>query len=563
LITKNSCVYLLVLIIVGTHSRAQTGRKNKSMDASVHRAERQLDISREESAQAIRGMKRPSRKVTLRALTEEESRPVSRKPGLTAIGVSRALPNDIVTQGEWSITSDSRRVWRISVESTGAETLRVKFANFDVGDGSVWLLGTDTEGAVATSGPYTKRGPQDNGDFWSDLVPGQSVIIAYEPPMESASTEVPFRLVEVSHLFSKAREKSTQLAAAASCALDVTCFPEYSEPASAVAFMIFESEGRSYNCTGALVSSGAQPAVPLFLTANHCIGTEAEAKSLIAIFNYQTSTCNGSVPSLSSLPRVRGATILEGQPMASGDFTLLQLSGFPNVDVKVLGWYADEIGRSEQVTGISHPVGDYKRIAVGQRTRDVTIRFTDGDEMPADKGIQVTWFQGVTQSGSSGSPLLAEINGNRYVVGTLSAGPDVDEDNDRQVCRSRNLNASYGRFSAAFPLLERFLTGTGGAVVSGSSDRQATLSATPNPVRSAGSALGTTTLSWRATGVSQVQVRVLSPTGPPMTGIEAPSGAAATGNWVSDGMLFYLQDASDGDSSGAAKTLATVRVDLT
>jgi hypothetical protein len=48
-----------------------------------------------------------------------------------------------------------------------------------------------------------------------------------------------------------------------------------------------------------------------------------------------------------------------------------------------------------------------------------------------------------------------------------------------------------------------------------------------------------------------------------MTGIEAPSGSATTGDWVSDGMLFYLQDATDGDSSGAAKTLATIRVNVT
>ena len=45
-----------------------------------------------------------------------------------------------------------------------------------------------------------------------------------------------------------------------------------------------------------------------------------------------------------------------------------------------------------------------------------------------------------------------------------------------------------------------------------------------------------------------------------MTGIEAPNGSASTGDWVANGTVFYLQDASDGDSSGAAKTLAQVAV---
>src|SRR6185369_8900050 len=126
------------------------------------------------------------------------------------------------------------------------------------------------------------------------------------------------------------------------------------------------------------------------------------------------------------------------------------------------GWSSDTIGASEQVAGISHPLGDYKRISFGQRTRDVTIRFADGERMPASVGYQVDWSQGVTQGGSSGSPMLATIGAKQYLVGTLTGGPDVDENNDAQVCRISNMNASYGRFSAAFPYLSAILTSTSG-----------------------------------------------------------------------------------------------------
>jgi hypothetical protein len=47
-----------------------------------------------------------------------------------------------------------------------------------------------------------------------------------------------------------------------------------------------------------------------------------------------------------------------------------------------------------------------------------------------------------------------------------------------------------------------------------------------------------------------------------MTGFEGPNGSATTGNWVTSGMVFYLQDASGGNSAGAFRTLATVRIDL-
>ena len=86
--------------------------------------------------------------------------------------------------------------------------------------------------------------------------------------------------------------------------------------------------------------------------------------------------------------------------------------------------------------------------------------------MPASVGYQVSWFEGLTQGGSSGSPLLANVNGKTYLVGTLSAGPDVNEDDPIEVCRANNLVASYGRFSAAAFDLSPYLTSTDGGISS-------------------------------------------------------------------------------------------------
>jgi lysyl endopeptidase len=532
------------------------GTPPRSADGFVHRAGPARSGYLSESTRALRALGMPRRRVALRPLSASESKPVSRKAGLTVAGVTRELPADVMASGEWGTTAEGRRVWRVAIASAGAESLRVQFGEFHVGTGTVVLLGSDD---TVVAGPYTDNGPLGSGSFWTDVVAGDSVMIAYEAPDDATGSDIPFRPTAVSHLFATAAAvptadgggTSTRLAAAASCALDVACYPQYNQPASAVAMMMFESDGQAYRCTGSLVSSRAQPAQPLFLTANHCISTEAEANSLIAVFNYQTTACNGTRPSVASSPRVSGAALLQSQPMALGDFTLLRLTRFPDVDVNVLGWYSNEIAANERVIGISHPLGDYKRIAIGQRTRDTTIRFSDGDQIPAEKGIQVAWFQGLTESGSSGSPLLAEVNGAEYLVGTLSAGPDINEKNDRQVCSARNLVASYGRFAAAFPYLEPFLSST--AMASGTDAADSSFSAAPGRN-------GTAILTWAVTGRVAVQVRVNSPTGPAMTGIEAASGSATTGNWVTNGMFFYLQDASSGDSAGAAKTLAVVRV---
>lgn len=533
---------LPALLALALAASAQTTTK---IEESIHRANRPADSTAAHAAR-LRSVVRTAPKQSLARLTARESERVVRK-GLVSVGVDREVPAEVFQQGSWSQTADGSRAWRLTLTSPDAAGLRVHFTNFHVGDAKVWLFAGDESTAV---GPYTGDGVHSDGDFWTDLVQGDSVTIVYE---DGASDDVPFKVAALSHRFAvraATAADDTPQASAATCAVDVNCHPEYSDAASAVALMIFESDGSSYECTGSLINSAAQPARPFFLTANHCISTQSEARTLITFFNYQTSTCNGTRPTLSNAARVTGANFIDGGAMALGDFTLLELSAFPNIDVKVLGWTGDEIGASEQVTGISHPLGDFKRIALGQRTRDVTIRFSDGERMPASKGYQVAWFEGVTQGGSSGSPLLADVDGKRYVVGTLTAGPDVNENNSAQVCATRNLIASYGRFSAALPTLNQYLgDATGGTPVS----TQSTFTTSPITDRRV-------TLTWSAPAGKRVQIRVNSPNGQAMTGIEPSAGSATTGTWVTPGMVFYLQDASDGNSLGSAKTLATVTV---
>jgi len=87
-----------------------------------------------------------------------------------------------------------------------------------------------------------------------------------------------------------------------------------------------------------------------------------------------------------------------------------------------------------------------------------------------------------------------------------------------------------------------------------------TLTASPNPVPPGPSGLGTTTLSWTSTSNS-VEIHVNSPGGP-LFAAGGATGSATTGPWVTNGMTFYLQDASQGTSTSAANTMATLTVNL-
>ena len=88
------------------------------------------------------------------------------------------------------------------------------------------------------------------------------------------------------------------------------------------------------------------------------------------------------------------------------------------------------------------------------------------------------------------------------------------------------------------------------------------LTASPNPIPVAGNGLvGSTALSWNAPDVQLIEIHISSPDGP-LFASAGNRGSIQTGNWVSEGLSFYLQDVTDGKPLTADFTLATAVVHL-
>ncbi len=94
-------------------------------------------------------------------------------------------------------------------------------------------------------------------------------------------------------------------------------------------------------------------------------------------------------------------------------------------------------------------------------------------------------------------------------------------------------------------------------------NRSGVISANPNPVIvTDGSGLGVTALTWNSAGTKTVEVHIGSPSGPMFSRSASGAWTATTGKWVGNGMIFYLQDVSNGLPLTAANTLATVQVGI-
>jgi len=97
--------------------------------------------------------------------------------------------------------------------------------------------------------------------------------------------------------------------------------------------------------------------------------------------------------------------------------------------------------------------------------------------------------------------------------------------------------------------------------------------ASPNPIQNCGqssvgvanpwwTSVGVANLSWTSKGATALEVHVGSPAGP-LFSRSGATGSGTTGQWVTDGMVFYLQDTSNNQSPTPLTTLATVKVKST
>src|SRR5205085_10893239 len=118
-----------------------------------------------------------------------------------------------------------------------------------------------------------------------------------------------------------------------SCHNDVTCYSAYAQEASGVARMSFVEGGNTFTCTGCLIQGNDSS--PYFLTADHCIDSQTLASTIEFYWFFQTRSCNGSPPSLSSVPHTTGGADLLATSTAN-DLYILRLCQKPHSNSKLI-----------------------------------------------------------------------------------------------------------------------------------------------------------------------------------------------------------------------------------
>ena len=333
--------------------------------------------------------------------------------------------------------------WVTAVRSQGALAVRAQVALESISD-DIRLFLIDAVHRFAF-GPYTASNLSLT-DGWLPTLQGDTLTLVVFRE-SSAAPEVTFQ--NLAHFFINplAPEDSEK---ALPCPLSVACVsdPQIVDNASGVTRLLLPTSSGQFLCSGGLINAPDTPELePLILTAHHCVDNGTNFAGVEALWDYRRSACDTPIGDPApTLPRNVGSDLLADDDCHDGALLRLK-TPVPVGDFgrTYLGWTTDAPIVGENVVCIHHPAGTDMKVSIGH------ILEVDVTQNGFQNLIHLQWDEGITEGGSSGSPLFSADKGYR-IIGMLSNGNVHQCGNPPQ-----NLD-NYASFRDFFPRIACHLT---------------------------------------------------------------------------------------------------------
>ncbi|NJK96890.1 MAG: hypothetical protein HC905_20000 [Bacteroidales bacterium] len=260
------------------------------------------------------------------------------------------------------ISDPAGTVWKYAITSENANSIQVVFNSFNIPAGAKLFLYNNDYSEIY--GAFTQKNVQEDHTFIIADFPGSRVILEYFEPADADFKGI-VKIGSIGQAYKNILKN--ELDVEATNYIDINCHEGryWQTEKHAVCKITFRTGNTGYLCSGALINNTKNDGTPYFLTANHCIDDSASAKTLVAYFNYEKKSCNGSSNEDKTLT---GSNLVTTG--SNSDFTLLKLNNTPPVSYQPFyaGWdisaYRDNLNAS-----IHHPEG------LEKRSRLITTQF--------------------------------------------------------------------------------------------------------------------------------------------------------------------------------------------
>lgn len=390
-----------------------------------------------------------------RAQLAEEDALRDRQGLLYRIGVARLTNVNTANSGIWSTLSNGDRQWQLIVHAPGAEAISFLFETFKIYGGTTLRIqnmkGQDVH-AIMTAADVQEHFRQN-----AALCFGDKLVLTLTEPKYTTPSEIDMDRIMYNYR-STGNQSAQKINESDPCEVNVNCTPvgdTWQDEKRGVARLYVVEGTQAGWCSGTLINNTAADCKPYFLTALHCgvNSTTANMTQWKFYFGYEAPTCTnpttgGSLASHFITGCLRIADSGDGGGNSGSDFLLVKMgtaSNEANVITQLKstafnaywnGWNANAAATTGGAS-IHHPAGDIKKIST----------FT-GNTVSTQWGTasgshwRVTWTSnangyGVTEGGSSGSPLFNSSQG--YVIGTLTGGGSF--------CTSQTAPDQYGKMA--------------------------------------------------------------------------------------------------------------------
>lgn len=384
------------------------------------------------SLKSIESIKMPS--FDLKAMQEEDAIYDHNGDRPWRFGKEFIVNHTLENAGEWTTLENGDRIWRIRYQSEGAITMNFLFEDFylPIG-GKIYLYNNSRTDLL---GAYDHNQNNNDRTLGTWLVDGADVWIEYYEPAKVTGKGI-LQIGKVIHGYRSQAQFSTEkgLNDSGNCNHDVDCpigeFEDFKNHNKKGVVMLMS--GSSGFCSGSLINNTANDGTPYILTANHCYSNPAAWSfrfNWISPDPVCASTQNSS--NGTTTQTMSGATLRARK--TESDFCLVEInSPIPSGwDVVWNGW--DRTNDIPNKTwGVHHPSGDIMKVCVDE---DAPGQLTQNGNQPVWRIYD--WDLGVTEGGSSGSPLFGPQG---KIVGQLWRGSAA--------CSGTNDNGGwdeYGRF---------------------------------------------------------------------------------------------------------------------
>jgi PKD repeat protein len=329
--------------------------------------------------------------------------------------------------GIWEDLPGGGRLWRIRIRCAGAEGIGIIFDNPVLPEGADMFVYTPDHQFIA--GSYSRSETLFHPRFFVRPLPGQDLMVEYYLPDAKAGTPA-IVIKGLAFIYRGVPAENTVSGTkAGSCEVNMNCSEgqDWQHQKHSVVKILTKVGSRYFYCTGTVMNNTAQDFSGLLLTASHCssdfsggVASESDYAQWTFYFNYETPGCSQGTGIEYTMVGAEKLAISDDPANIGSDFLLLRFANeipasyYPYY----CGWDAGGSGSQSGVC-IHHPDGDVKKIST----------YTDGlttgtwGSSPETHWV-VSWAgtangHGVTEGGSSGSPLFSE---NGLVIGTLTGG---------------------------------------------------------------------------------------------------------------------------------------------